>query len=94
MQGYWNRPEATEKTFSGGWFHTGDLARTDDEDHRYTVERKKDMYISSGENVYPVEVENLIYKLPQVAEAAAIGIRNDKRDSQNFLLIRWPQGHQ
>jgi fatty-acyl-CoA synthase len=78
MQGYWNRPEATEEAFSGGWFHTGDLARMDDEDHLYIVERKKDMYISGGENVYPAEVENLIYELPQVAEAAVICIRDEK----------------
>jgi len=78
MQGYWNRPEATAEAFSGGWFHTGDLARMDDEGHLYIVERKKDMYISGGENVYPAEVENLIYELPQVAEAAVIGIRDEK----------------
>jgi len=78
MQGYWNRPEATEEAFSGGWLHTGDLARMDDEGHLYIVERKKDMYISGGENVYPAEVENLIYELPQIAEAAVIGIRDEK----------------
>ena len=78
MQGYWNRPEATEEAFSGGWFHTGDLARMDGEGYLYIVERKKDMYISGGENVYPAEVENLIYELPQVAEAAVIGIRDEK----------------
>jgi len=78
MQGYWNRPEATEEAFSGGWFHTGDLARMDDEDHLYIVERKKDMYISGGENVYPAEVENIIFQLPQIAEAAVIGVKDPK----------------
>jgi len=78
MQGYWNRPEATEEAFSGGWFHTGDLARMDDEGHLYIVERKKDMYISGGENVYPAEVENIIFQLPQIAEAAVIGVKDPK----------------
>ena len=78
LQGYWNRPEATAEAFSGDWFHTGDLARMDPDGCLYIVERKKDMFISGGENVYPAEVENLIYELPQVAEAAVIGIRDEK----------------
>jgi fatty-acyl-CoA synthase len=69
LQGYWNRPEATEEAFSGGWFHTGDLARMDADGDLYIVERKKDMFISGGENVYPAEVENAIYELHQVAVA-------------------------
>ena len=78
MQGYWNRPEATEEAFAGGWFHTGDLARMDEDGDLYIVERKKDMFISGGENVYPAEVENVIYELPQISEAAVIGVRDDK----------------
>jgi len=75
---YWNRPEATEEAFAGGWFHTGDLARMDADGDLYIVERKKDMYISGGENVYPAEVENALYELPQVAEAAVIGIKDER----------------
>jgi fatty-acyl-CoA synthase len=75
-QQYWNRPEATAESFIEGWFHTGDLARRDEEGDLYIVERKKDMYISGGENVYPAEVENIIFELPQVAEAAVIGIKD------------------
>jgi fatty-acyl-CoA synthase len=78
MKGYWNRPEATEEAFSGGWFHTGDLARMDSDGDLYIVERKKDMFISGGENVYPAEVENAVYELPQVSEAAVIGIQDEK----------------
>lgn len=78
MQGYWNRPEATREAFAGGWFHTGDLARMDEEGDLYIVERKKDMFISGGENVYPAEVENAIYELPQVSEAAVIGLKDQK----------------
>jgi fatty-acyl-CoA synthase len=76
MQGYWNRPEATAEAFTEGWLHTGDLARMDEDGDLYIVERKKDMYISGGENVYPAEVENTIFELPQVAEAAIIGVKD------------------
>jgi fatty-acyl-CoA synthase len=76
MQGYWNRPEATAEAFTEGWLHTGDLARMDADGDLYIVERKKDMYISGGENVYPAEVENTIFELPQVAEAAIIGVKD------------------
>jgi len=78
MQGYWNRPEATAESFIDGWFHTGDLARMDADGDMYIVERKKDMFISGGENVYPAEVENVIYELPQIAENAVVGVP-DKR---------------
>ncbi len=78
MMGYWNRPEATEEAFAGGWFHTGDLARMDRDGDLYIVERKKDMYISGGENVYPAEVENVLYELPQISEAAVIGVKNER----------------
>lgn len=78
MQGYWNRPEANDEAFAGGWFHTGDLARMDAEGFLYMVDRKKDMFISGGENVYPAEVENAIFALEQVAEAAVIGLPDPK----------------
>ena len=76
--GYWNRPDATAAAFEGRWLKTGDAARTDDEGFFYIVDRWKDMYISGGENVYPAEVENVLYQLPQVAEAAVIGVPSDK----------------
>jgi fatty-acyl-CoA synthase len=78
MKEYWNRPEATREAFAGGWFHSGDLARLDKDGDLYIVDRKKDMFISGGENVYPAEVENAIFGLPQVAEVALIGIRDEK----------------
>ena len=74
MQGYWKRPDATDDAFSGDWFHTGDMAKSDDEGDLYIVDRKKDMFISGGENVYPAEVENAIFELPQVAETAVIEV--------------------
>lgn len=78
MQGYWNRPQANEEAFVDGWFRTGDLARMDEDGDLYIVDRKKDMFISGGENVYPAEVEDAIYELEQVAEAAVIGVPDEK----------------
>jgi acyl-CoA synthetase (AMP-forming)/AMP-acid ligase II len=74
MQGYWRNPVATEEAFAGGWFHTGDLARFDHEGYHYIVDRKKDMFISGGENIYPAEVELVLATLGGVAEACVIGV--------------------
>jgi fatty-acyl-CoA synthase len=74
MQGYWGRPEETEASFAGGWFHTGDLARMDADGDLFIVDRKKDMFISGGENVYPAEIENALFELTSVAEAAVVGV--------------------
>ena len=76
--GYWNRPDATASSFVGRWLKTGDAARADEEGFIYIVDRWKDMYISGGENVYPAEVENVLYQLPQVAEAAVIGVPSER----------------
>jgi fatty-acyl-CoA synthase len=76
--GYWNLPEATESAFTDGWLHTGDAAYLDDEGFIYIVDRWKDMYISGGENVYPAEIENVIYQLPEVAEVAVIGTPDER----------------
>lgn len=73
MDGYWNRPDATAEAFSGGWFHSGDLVRVDDEGFIYVVDRLKDMVISGGENVYCAEVENVLASHPDIAEVAVIG---------------------
>ncbi|MBL8675299.1 MAG: long-chain fatty acid--CoA ligase [Rhodospirillales bacterium] len=76
--GYWNNPDATAKAFADGWLRTGDAAREDDEGFVFIVDRWKDMYISGGENVYPAEVENVLFQLPQIADAAIIGIPNER----------------
>ena len=77
--GYWNRPEANRTSFTpDGWFHTGDAARQDKDGYYYIVDRWKDMFISGGENVYPVEVENVIYQLDGVLENAVVGIPHEK----------------
>jgi fatty-acyl-CoA synthase len=85
--GYWNKPEATRAAFTDGWLHTGDAARMDDEGFVYIVDRWKDMYISGGENVYPAEVENVIFQLPQVADAAIIGVPNDRWGEVGMAII-------
>ncbi len=72
--GYWKQPETTAKAFRNGWFITGDAARKDADGFYYIVDRKKDMYISGGENVYPAEVEAAIAELVEVAECAIIGV--------------------
>ncbi len=77
-KGYWNMPEQTEASFTDGWFHTGDLAKIDEEGYFYIVERKKDMLITGGENVYPAEVEDVIISHPKVAEVGVIGMPDEK----------------
>jgi fatty-acyl-CoA synthase len=74
MDGYFQRPEETEKVFRGGWLHTGDLARFDEDGYLYLVDRAKDMVISGGFNVYPTEVENCLATHPAVSNSAVIGI--------------------
>lgn len=76
--GYWQYPEANEASFEDGYLKTGDAARIDEDGFIYIVDRWKDMYISGGENVYPAEVETVIYQLPPVAEVAIIGVADDK----------------
>ena len=76
--GYWGLPEATAEAFRGGWFHTGDMGRMDDEGFITLVDRKKDMIITGGENVYPIEVEQVLYRHPAVREVAVVGVPHAK----------------
>ena len=78
MKGYWQRPEATEEAMRGGWFHSGDMARTDEEGYFYIVDRKKDLIIRGGYNVYPREVEEVLFEHPRIREAAVIGVPHDE----------------
>jgi len=78
MAGYWNNPEATAEAFAGGWFHSGDLVRLDEDGYVWVVDRKKDMIISGGENIYCAEVENVLAAHPAIIEVAVIG-RPDNR---------------
>jgi fatty-acyl-CoA synthase len=76
--GYWQQPELTAKTFVDGWFYTGDAAMRDEEGYFYIVDRKKDMYISGGENVYPAEVEAALAELLTVGECAVVGVPDER----------------
>lgn len=79
MQGYWNRPDATAEAIDKeGWFHTGDAGYVDDEGFLFISDRVKDMVISGGENVYPAEVESVMFEHPAIAEVAVIGIPDEK----------------
>ncbi|WP_372517099.1 fatty-acid--CoA ligase FadD5 [Mycolicibacterium frederiksbergense] len=78
MAGYWNNPKATAEVFAGGWFHSGDLVREDEEGYVWVVDRKKDMIISGGENIYCAEVENVLAGHPAITEVAVIGRHHEK----------------
>jgi fatty-acyl-CoA synthase len=78
MAGYWNNPKATAEAFAGGWFHSGDLVRQDEEGYVWVVDRKKDMIISGGENIYCAEVENVLAGHPAIVEVAVVGRRDER----------------
>jgi len=79
MKGYWNRPEETRNTLRNGWLYTGDIARMDEEGYFYIVDRKKDMIICGGYNVYPREIEEVLYQHPKIQEACIVGIPDPYR---------------
>jgi len=74
MKGYWNRPDATAEAIRDGWFHTGDMAKVDEDGYFFIVDRKKDMIIRGGYNVYPREIEEVLYEHPAVREVAVVGV--------------------
>jgi long-chain acyl-CoA synthetase len=78
MRGYWERPDATEECMKGGWFHTGDMAKVDEDGYFFIVDRKKDLIIRGGYNVYPREVEEVLYEHPAVREAAVVAVPHDE----------------
>ena len=87
MKEYWNRPEETAEAFRGGWFHSGDLVRQDEDGYFYVVDRKKDMIISGGENIYCAEVENVVAGHPKVAQVALIGVPDEKWGETPLAVI-------
>ncbi len=92
IHGYWNRPEVNEKAFRGGWFHTGDLGYIDEEGYLFLVDRKQDLIITGGTNIYPVEVEEVLYSYPKVALAAVIGVPDDLKGEVPKAFIILKQG--
>jgi len=92
MKGYWNQPDATADAMRGGWFHTGDLARRDEDGYYFIVDRKKDMINRSGYNVYPREVEEILYAHPAVAEAAVFGVPDARCGEEIAALVTLKDG--
>jgi acyl-CoA synthetase (AMP-forming)/AMP-acid ligase II len=78
MKGYWNRPKESANTLRDGWLHTGDIARLDPDGYLYIMDRKKDMIISGGENIYPAEIEDSLLENSKVADVAVIGYADEK----------------
>ncbi|MEV5410894.1 long-chain fatty acid--CoA ligase [Thermopolyspora sp. NPDC052614] len=87
MLGYWRRPEATAEAMRDGWFHSGDIAVLDEEGYARIADRLKDMIISGGENIYPAEVEEVLYGHPAVAECAVIGVPDEKWGEVGKALV-------
>jgi long-chain acyl-CoA synthetase len=92
MKGYWRNPEATKEVMRDGWFHTGDMAQTDDDGYFFIVDRKKDMIIRGGYNVYPREVEEVLYEHPAVREAAVVGVPHDQLGEEVGAAVALKEG--
>ena len=92
MAGYWNMPEETGRTVVNGWLHTGDMGYYDERGFMFIVDRKKDMIITGGENVYPREVEEILYRHPAVSEAAVIGVPDEKWVERVHAVITLKEG--
>jgi long-chain acyl-CoA synthetase len=92
MQGYWNQPEETKKVFRDGWLLTGDVGYRDADGYYYITDRKKDMLLVNGINVYPREIEEVIYQFPGVREAAVIGVPDSRRGEQPLAFVAAAEG--
>jgi long-chain acyl-CoA synthetase len=92
MKGYWNHADATEEALRGGWLHTGDMAKVDEDGYFFIVDRKKDMIIRGGYNVYPREVEEVLYEHPAVREAAVVGVPHDELGEEVAAAVALKDG--
>jgi long-chain acyl-CoA synthetase len=94
MKGYWNDPVATAETVRGGWFHTGDLGRVDEDGFFFLVDRRRDVIIRGGYTVYPREVEEVLYEHPAVRQAAVVGVAHPELGEEvaAFVAVRTPVG--
>ena len=92
MKGYYKKPVVTEESIVNGWFHTGDLAKVDEDGYFYIVDRKKDLIICGGQNVYPREIEEVLYGHPAVAEVAVVGIPDEARGEEVKAIVSLKQG--
>ena len=92
MRGYLNRAEETAKTLVDGWLHTGDVGRLDEDGYLVLVDRAKDMIIRGGENIYPKEIETVVYQLPEIAEAAVVGRAHSVYGEEQVLYVSLNSG--
>ncbi len=92
--GYWGMPDATAEAFRGGWFHTGDMGRMDAEGFITLVDRKKDMIITGGENVYPIEVEQVLYRHHAIREVAVVGVPHERWGETPIAVVALKEGAQ
>ena len=92
MKGYWNRDDATEEVMRGGWFHTGDIATADEDGYLFIVDRKKDLIIRGGYNVYPRELEEVLYEHPAVREAAVVGVPDESLGEEVGAAVALKEG--
>jgi len=94
MKGYWNKPDATAEALRDGWLYTGDMARIDEDGYFFIVDRKKDLIIRGGYNVYPREIEEILYEHPAVREAAVIGMPHDEYGEEIGAAVALKEGAQ
>jgi long-chain acyl-CoA synthetase len=93
MKGYWNKPEATAESIDDeGWFKTGDMAKFDEDGYYFIVDRKKDLIIRGGYNIYPREIEEILYEHPAVREAAVIGVPHDELGEEVGAAVAVKEG--
>ncbi|MFC1580999.1 long-chain-fatty-acid--CoA ligase [Thermodesulfobacteriota bacterium] len=92
MKGYWNRPDATAETIRDGWLFTGDMGKLDKDGYLYVIDRRKDMILSGGENIYPAEIEKVIRDMPGVADASVIGVPDEKWGEVGKVFIEMGEG--
>ena len=94
MKGYWNRPEETEAALKDGWLHTGDVGRLDEEGFLYIMDRKKDMIISGGENIYPAEIEDSLRHNPKILDVGVIGYPHEKWGEAVMAVVAVKEGEE
>jgi long-chain acyl-CoA synthetase len=94
MKGYWQRPDATEETIVDGWLHTGDMGRVDEDGYFFIVDRKKELIIRGGYNVYPREIEEVLYEHPAVREAAVLGVPHDEYGEEVGAAVALKEGEE
>lgn len=94
MKGYWNRPEATDEALHGHWLKTGDMGYADEDGYLFITDRKKDMLLVNGINVYPREIEELIYRFKGVKEAAVVGLRDERKGEQPVAFVALDEDQQ